>query len=114
MHEATVAQSLLTTILAEAAKQNARPVSAQISCGVLNPVNDEVLTFAFEAMAQGTACHGMKLNIEHKPISGRCRTCGQTFDVDFRNPICPSCGSGDFELLPDAPLLLESIEFETE
>ncbi len=30
------------------------------------------------------------------------------------SPKCPKCGSEDFDLLPDAPLLLEQIEFQTE
>jgi len=43
MHETMVAQSLLATISDEAAKQNAKPIGAKISCGTLNAVNDEVL-----------------------------------------------------------------------
>jgi hydrogenase nickel incorporation protein HypA/HybF len=82
MHEMMIAESLLAAILEEAKKQDAKPISAKISCGMLNPVNDEILCFAFEAAAKGTACEGMKLEIEHKAK-------------------------------PDAPLLLEEIEFET-
>jgi Zn finger protein HypA/HybF involved in hydrogenase expression len=43
MHETMVAESLLATISEEAKKQNAKPLSARISCGMLNAVNDEVL-----------------------------------------------------------------------
>jgi len=114
MHEMMVAESLLATISAETAKQNAKPVNARISCGILNAINDEVLCFAFEAIARGTPCEGMKLEIEHKPMQGRCKNCNQSFDVEFRCPKCPKCGSEDFDLLPDAPLLLEQIEFQTE
>jgi Zn finger protein HypA/HybF involved in hydrogenase expression len=39
MHETMVAESLLTTISAESTKQNAKPVSAQISCGTLNAIS---------------------------------------------------------------------------
>ena len=111
MHEMTVAQGLLAAISAETAKQNAKPVSAKISCGALNVINDELLCFAFDAIAKGTACEGMKLQIEHKPIQGRCKSCEQNFDIELCSPRCPGCGSEDFELLPDAPLLLEEIEF---
>jgi len=114
MHETMVAESLLATISDEAAKQNAKPVSARISCGMLNAINDEVLCFAFEAIAKDTVCEGMKLQVEHKPIQGRCKNCKQSFDVEFCRPSCPTCGSEEFDLLPDAPLLLETIEFETE
>ena len=114
MHETMVAESLLETISAEAAKQNAKPVNAKLSCGTLNAINDEVLCFAFEAVTKGTPCEGMKLEIEHKPMRGRCKSCNENFEVELSDPICPKCGSGDFELLPDAPLLLEEIEFQTE
>jgi hydrogenase nickel incorporation protein HypA/HybF len=114
MHETMVAESLLTTISAESAKQNARPVSAKISCGMLNAINDEILCFAFEAIAKGTPCEGMRLEIEHKPIQGKCKNCDETFDFELCLPKCPKCESEEFDLLPDAPLTLEEIEFETE
>ena len=114
MHEMMVAENLLTTISDEAAKHNAKPIGAKISCGTLNPVNDEALCFAFEAIAKGTSCEGVKLEIEHKPIRGQCKNCNQQFDVELSCPGCPKCGSEDFELLPDAPLILEKIEFQTD
>ena len=114
MHETMVAQSLLATISAETAKQNAKPVGARISCGMLNAINNETLCFAFEAIAKGTSCEGIKLEIEHKPMRGQCKNCNESFNVVFSCPSCPKCGSEEFDLLPDAPLMLEEIEFETE
>jgi len=114
MHETIVAESLLAAISAEAEKQNARPVSAKISCGMLNAVNDEVLRFAFEAIAKGTACEGLELQVEHKSIRGRCKKCGEDFDLEVAQSVCSKCNSDDFEILPDAPLLLEELELETE
>ena len=114
MHETMVAQSLLAAISSEADRQNARPVGAKISCGTFDAINDEILCFAFEAVAKGTRCEGVKLEIEHKPIRCRCRDCDRNFDFELSSPICPECGGEKFELLPDAPLLLETIEFQTE
>ncbi|MFC1676388.1 hydrogenase maturation nickel metallochaperone HypA [Planctomycetota bacterium] len=114
MHETMVAQGIFDTILAEAKKQNAKPISANLSCGLLNAVNDEVLTFAFDAIAKGTICQDTKLEIEHKPMRGKCDNCGESFDIELTSPRCPDCNSDKFKLLPDPPLLLEAIEFETE
>jgi hydrogenase nickel incorporation protein HypA/HybF len=114
MHEMTVAQSLMEIISEEAAKNNAKPIAAKISCGTLNPVNDEVLCFAFEAIVKDTPYEGIKLEIEHKPLQTRCKSCHQRFDVEFSHPQCSQCGGGDFELLPDAPLVLEEIDFQTD
>jgi len=113
MHETMIAQSLLAQISDEAAKQNAKPVAAKISCGKLNPVNDEVLCFAFEAIAEGTICQEVKLEIEHKPLQAKCKICKSIFEIEFSNPQCEKCNGKEFELLPDAPLILEEIEFQT-
>jgi hydrogenase nickel incorporation protein HypA/HybF len=112
MHETAVAQSLIEMISQEAQNRHARPVRAKMSCGELNAINDESLSFAFEAIAEGTPCEGMRLQIVHKPLEAKCGTCGRVFAVDFANVKCPDCGGGDFELLLDAPLLVEEIEFE--
>ena len=114
MHETMVAQSLMEIIAEQAEKNNAKPVAAKISCGMLNPVSDEILRFAFEAISKDTPCEGVKLQVEHKPIRARCKNCDRNFDVELSLPECPKCGGADFELLPDAPLILEEIEFQTE
>ncbi len=114
MHETMVAQSLMEIIAEQAAKNNAKPVAAKISCGMLNTVNDEVLLFAFEAISKDTQCEGVKLQVEHKPIRARCMNCDRKFDVELSRPECPKCGGDDFELQPDAPLILEEIEFQME
>jgi len=114
MHEAAVAQDLLEVISQEARKQDARPVAAKMSCGQLNAINDEVLSFAFEALAKGTVCEGMTLRVEHKQMQARCDECSGTFPLSLADARCPDCGGKDFELLPDAPLVLEEIEFDKE
>jgi len=114
MHETMVAQSLIESILAEAQKQNARPTTATISCGALNAINDEVLCFAFDAIDRETVCDCMRLKVEHKPLQGKCNNCKKTFTFEITKPICTACGSDAFDLLADAPLILEEIEFETE
>jgi hydrogenase expression/formation protein HypE len=74
MHETVVAQSLVEIIAQEAQDRHARPIRAKMSCGELNEINDEVLSFAFEALAQGTPCAGMTLEIEHKALQAKCGT----------------------------------------
>jgi len=114
MHETMIAHCLLETISDEAAKYDGKPIAAKISCGGLSAVNDEILCFAFEAVAKDTPCEGMKLQIEHKPLRAKCRDCSRDFDVDMSMPKCAECSSENFELLADAPLLLEEIELQTD
>lgn len=112
MHETMIAQSIVETIAREAQKRNLRPVRARISCGQLNPINDEVMNFAFELAAKGTPCHDLCLEIRHVPLRATCKSCSRTFEFDIYSPACTGCGGADFDFEPDAPLLLEEIEFE--
>ena len=112
MHEAAIAQGLFAAIEKEAKKQKAKPLSATITCGLLNAVNDEVLQFAFEAIGKGTICEATKLKICHKPLQGQCEKCDKQFDVDISKPLCPACGSHSFGLWPHSPIMLQEIEFD--
>ena len=112
MHETAVAESILNTIIDQAEQVNARPVSAIISCGQFNALNDEVMSFAFETAAAETVCKGMKLEIKHIPLRAKCKQCEAVFEFDVYKPACSQCDSMEFDFQPDAPLLLETIEFE--
>ena len=114
MHETTIAEYLLAQISEEASKQNAKPVAAKISCGKLNAINEDILCFAFDAIAKKTICENMKLIIEQKPLRAECKECKKSFAIDFESIKCPNCHSENFELLPDAPLMLEEIKFKME
>jgi len=114
MHETAVAESILRTILEHAEKVDSKPVSATISCGQFNALNDEVMQFAFETAAADTICRHMKLTIKHIPLRATCRQCKTTFEFDMYHPACKQCDSIEFDFEPDAPLLLEEIEFEEE
>ena len=112
MHETAVAESILNTIMERAERVNAKPLSAVISCGQFNTLNDEVMGFAFETAAAGTVCESMTLDIKHIPLRAKCKQCQMTFEFDLYKPACSQCDSTEFEFEPDAPLLLETIEFE--
>jgi len=112
MHETMVAENILRAIVEQAEKIGTRPLSAVISCGQFNTLNDEIMQFAFDATAAGTVCEGMTLKIKHIPLRATCRQCKLTFEFDLYNPHCPGCRREEFDFEPDAPLLLEEIEFE--
>ena len=114
MHETAVAQGLIEVIEKEAEKQNAKPISATMTCGLLNAVNDEILQFAFSAIAKDTVCEGLELKIVHKQLQGQCKKCNEKFDVEISNPLCSNCGSDSFVLLPDEPIMLQEIEFNVD
>lgn len=112
MHETMVAQSIFETILEQAKKYNTTAVSATISCGQFNPINDDVLNFAFEVIAKDTPCAGMTLEIIHIPLKAVCKNCKNEFDFDIYKPMCPKCDNCEFDFAKDAELLLENIELK--
>jgi hydrogenase nickel incorporation protein HypA/HybF len=112
MHEMAVAQSIIDAILEQTKQTGAKPIRARISCGQFNTLNDEAMQFAFEAISEGTSCHGMRLEIKHIPLRAKCQDCGEVFMFDIYSPACPKCKVEHFNFEPDAPLLLEEIEFE--
>ncbi|MHC4773579.1 MAG: hydrogenase maturation nickel metallochaperone HypA [Planctomycetota bacterium] len=111
MHETAVAESILHTIIEQAKQVDAKPISAMISCGQFNALNDEVMGFAFDTAAAGTVCEGMTLEIKHIPLQAKCKQCETIFEFDVYKPACSQCDSTEFDFQPDAPLLLETIEF---
>lgn len=112
MHEISVAESIIDTIIEKADELGKKPLSATISCGQMNSINDEVMDFAFAAASKDTVCEGMRLKIIHNPLFATCRKCENNFEFDIYSPLCPACDSIEFNLQPDSPLLLEEIEFE--
>lgn len=114
MHEAAIAENLLAAIIEEAGKHGGRPLKATVTCGQFEGLNEDALSFALEAISHGTVCEGMKIEVSRKPIQGKCNACGKRFDFDIASAVCTACGSGDYDLLPDEPLVLKSIDFEME
>ena len=112
MHETAIAESILVTILEQAEKVKAKPISARISCGQFNRINEEVMRFAFEVISEGTLCEGMRLDVRFIPLRAECKQCHAVFEFDVYHPVCGTCGSVHYEFVPDAPLLLEEIELE--
>ncbi|MDD5459293.1 MAG: hydrogenase maturation nickel metallochaperone HypA [Phycisphaerae bacterium] len=114
MHEAAVAQSIFDTVMAEAQKQKGKPTKAKITCGTFDAVNEEILAFAFSVIAKDTVAKDMKIGVEQKPVMALCRHCKKEFKFDVTSPSCVHCDSNSYNILPDPPLILEQIIFETD
>jgi hydrogenase nickel incorporation protein HypA/HybF len=114
MHESAIAGSIFETVCELAKEHNGRPRSVTISCGQFNTVNDDAMSFAFEAITHGTICEGMKLVVVHKPLMATCKDCGHEYEFDVFSPLCGKCASGNFEFGEDAELLIENVELDKE
>jgi hydrogenase nickel incorporation protein HypA/HybF len=117
MHEPAIAAELLELVKSEIARAgypNARVASVSVRIGALRGVVADSLQFAFQALRVGTPLENARLQIEHTPVAGVCRTCGAPFQPKDPIFICDQCGSGDIELQSGSELDLTAIEIETD
>lgn len=92
MHEASIIEAVLDRACEEARKAGATRVDRiRLRVGVLAGVVPEALTFAFEALRQGTPASQALLEVESAPAVMRCLDCGasrESLQLDFT---CPAC-----------------------
>ncbi len=113
MHELSLAQSI-AEIAQNAASANGegRIVTVCVRIGELSGVVVDSLTFCFSAITSGTPLEGAALRVERVPLRARCLTCGSVRQVQNLVFLCPSCGSGDLEIIEGRELQVSHIEVE--
>ena len=113
MHEASIAQSLLETVIESAKKQSAKEiVSVTIKVGKLSGVEPDSLLFAFNALKENTVAANCKLFIEEMPIIGVCNVCGYEGSYDSFLFACNNCGSFEVRITSGEELNIKEIEVE--
>lgn len=85
-----------------------------LEVGALQQVVDELLSFAVQVAARGTAADGAELEICKTPARCTCNACGGAFEVEQWNYLCPGCGSGDVTRHSGDELVIENITIEKE
>ena len=113
MHELAIAESIVNSVLAEAAKRdNARVTSVAVRIGALNDIVPDALQFGFESIIIDTPLAGAVLKIESIPIKGQCRSCHKDFEVEEYVFVCPNCYAGDIEVTQGQELEIAYIELD--
>lgn len=99
MHELSIANSIVETVLQEVTRKHLPPVQAiALRIGALSSVDPEALRFGFDSIIPDTPLAKAKLEIEFVPVQGKCRTCSQEFAVEDFIFACPHCQSGQIEV----------------
>ncbi len=117
MHEPAIAAELIELAqkeITQAGHSNASVSSITIRIGALRGVVDESLQLAFGVLKQATPFSNATLVIEHSPVSGLCRHCGEDFKPSEPIFLCASCGSSDLEIRQGNELDLISMTIDTE
>lgn len=113
MHEMSIANSILEAVRREAQKcPDAQPVKVGVRIGEMAAIDQEALSFCFEALAHETDLEGLQLEIEICPRRHRCRGCQSEFTVRDYDFECPECGSVSSDCISGDELRLSYLEVE--
>lgn len=111
MHEFGIAQGLLRTALDAAAKSDAvRVERIDLRIGALAGVVEDALTFAFEALAEGTPAEGARVVVEAVPVTCYCASCAREFTAPDCTYRCPRCQILSVDLRRGREMELVSIQ----
>jgi hydrogenase nickel incorporation protein HypA/HybF len=107
LHEMAITQSVVDTVCEHAAGR--RVHSVRLEVGALCAVVPDSMQFCFGLATEGTVADGARLDLDVRPGSARCRTCGEKFALADPILLCP-CGSADVEVLAGKELKILSME----
>jgi len=111
VHEMGITQGILAASFEAAEEAGAtRITEIRVSVGELTEVMDFALQFAFESLTPGTMAEGAVLVVNHVPARSKCLECGNVFEHDRFDMLCPACGSFALESLSGRELQIDSIE----
>ena len=104
---------VLDAVNASAADAGAlRVLAVNLRVGRMTEAIPDALTFAFEALSEGTISEGAELVLEIVEPTSLCLECGSEFSHDRFHRICPNCGSYETTLLSGRELEIASIEVD--
>lgn len=113
MHELSLCQSIYGIV--ERASEGRPVIGVDLAVGQLRQVVPETLVHCWRLVTEDTALAGSRLNIDHIPVSLRCRRCsGQTTLDDHVSIACGRCGSVDTTVVAGEELLVTAVEIEDE
>jgi hydrogenase nickel incorporation protein HypA/HybF len=111
MHEVAIMEETVAIACDAAAKQQAKKIlKLTMRIGMMSGVVPEALTFAFEAVTNGTLAEQAKLEIETVPISYFCTECDRPFSSLDLFCECPDCGNLSQTILTGKEVELKSLE----
>jgi hydrogenase nickel incorporation protein HypA/HybF len=111
MHELGIITNLFSIIEEVAEEHNLIKIhKVKLKLGKLQQIVPEMLTFAFETVAEGTRAEGAILDVEYIPVRMKCHGCGREFIIEDHIYICPECAQTRLTMLEGMEIILESLE----
>ena len=113
MHELSLCQSIYGIV--EGASEGRPVIGVDLAIDQLRQVVPETLVHCWSLVTEETPLAGSRLNIDHIPVSLRCRRClGETTLDDHVSIACGRCGSVDTTVVGGEELLVIAVEIEDE
>lgn len=127
MHDISLSQTIVETVLNEARDKKARKVlSLKLEIGELTFVSPEQIRFWLKELFKGTLAQGARIYIKKILSLIKCKSCSYEGNIDLGNteddslhhthfPIikCPKCSSSSLEIKKGKECLVKQIRIET-
>lgn len=122
MHELSMADAIVKTVIDVAEKNNAQEITeVTIEIGKLTLLNPEQLKFMIDVLSENTLLEGAEIIIEEIPIEIKCNSCDfvgpfPSDDLDHLVPIvnCPECEGRDLKITRGRECNVKTIKIEKE
>ena len=122
MHELSMADAMVKTVLDVAEKNDATEIiEVTIEIGKLTMLNPEQIKFLLEVLVENTLLEGAEINIVELPVELNCNSCEYTglADMDDSDHYlaivkCPKCGERNVEITAGRECNVKNIKIEKE
>ncbi len=109
MHELSLAENIVKTVLKTDGVTVNNLQSLHINCGVLSGANIESLKFNLELVGEQSGLEDVDFVIHPTPAKLQCG-CGYCYNSDSIFCLCPQCGSSDHEVIDGGEVSIEFVE----
>lgn len=114
MHELSVTQNILNTVLKHAAVNGVGKIlSIRLQVSKLSDLEDEWIQRYFDYLSKDTPAQGAILKIEHMPVIVKCEGCSRSYETEpanIGNTVCPFCGDKKVSLVPGRRYIIKDME----
>ena len=114
MHDTHIVNNMMAMIEEKLSHlgPNIRVLKIMVVVGTAANTTSEHLSATFKQMAQEKPYAAAQLVFKSIPLSARCVACSAVFEAKDSKSACPSCGSGDLDILSGKETYIGSIEVE--
>ena len=111
MHELGIMQNIVSSV-EQYAEENriTEIVKVVVEVGQISGVVPESLEFCFGVCIKGTVLEGALLEIERVAAIGRCRQCGEEFNLLENDFTCSSCTGSEWDVVSGRELVIKGLE----